>query len=362
MPNKIRVGLVGCGVIAERLYVPGIVKIPTAEFVAVCDVVEGRARILADQYNIPQVYSDFQEMLDQSGIDLVVNLTQIPYHFEVNLMALRAGKHVFTEKPLTSTVEDATTLLEEANKRGLRLVSAPVMMLSPTNQKIAQLIRDGAIGKVCYAISHNSHSGAASLLGASWTTDPTWFYKPGAGPILDMGVYGLHTLTGLLGPAKRVFAQAGISWPQRTVRTGPFKGKVIDVETEDNILITLDFGDNVFAFIDSTYCVRARKSPPMEIFGSDGTIVMNPLGSEHPISVYRDFPEHELYGWIDMKLMQDIKPFTLVAGIEHLIDCIVDPSLKIIPNAEHARHVVEIMNACYESAREGRSLELTTTF
>ena len=105
MPDKVKVGLVGCGVIAHRQYVPGIAGMPTAEFVAVCDAVEERARAQAARFNIPQVYTDLDEMLERSGIDLLVNLTQIPYHFDVNMRALQAGKHVYTEKPLASTVE-----------------------------------------------------------------------------------------------------------------------------------------------------------------------------------------------------------------------------------------------------------------
>ncbi len=362
MAENVRVGLVGCGVVAERTYALGIAQIPTADFVAVCDTVEPRARALAARFNIPQVYTTLDAMLAHAGIDLVVNLTQIPSHFDVNLRALQAGKHVYSEKPLATTVKEATILIDEAKTRGLKLGAAAATMVWAANQKIAQLLRDGAIGKVCYAISHNSHAGAASLLGAEWTTDPTWFYKPGAGPLLDMGVYGLHTLTGLLGPAKSVFAQGGIAWPQRLVRTGPHKGTLIDVETEDNFMITLDFGNNTSAFMDATFCMRARKSSPMEIFGTEGTIVLNPLGSEHPLSIYRDFPQHELYGWMDMKLMREAKPSSLTSGVEHVIDCITDPDLPVITSGEHARHVIEIMNTCYESARERRSLPLETSF
>ena len=100
----------------------------------------------------------------------------------------------------------------------------------------------------------------------------------------------------------------------------------------------------------------------MEIFGSDGTIVLNDLQAPHPISIYRDFPQHDLYGWIDMDLMRETKQFTLASAVEHMIDCILDPSRPVMASAEHARHVIEIMTTCYEAARQGRALPLRTTF
>jgi predicted dehydrogenase len=357
--DKVRVGMVGCGVIAERVYLPGISKMPGADFVAVCDMVEGRARAAAGQYGIPQVYTNYDEMLAESGIDLLVNLTHIQAHFETNLKAMQAGKHVYTEKTLACNVEEATILIEEARRCGVKLGAAAATMLSPVNQRIARILSKGTIGKVNFVVAHQSHGGAASLPG--WTTDPTWFYKPGAGPVLDLGVYGLHTLTGLLGPARSVCAMSGISMPLRTVRTGPVKGKVIDVEVDDNTLIMLDFGQATFGFVDATYCVQAQQGPRMQIFGSEGTIVVNERGAEFPMAVYRDDVEMDMREWTDMR-MQGMPQWSLASGVEHMIDCIRNPEQPLITTGEHARHVMEIMDKCYIAARDGRTVPLDTTF
>ncbi len=335
---------------------------PKADLVAVCDLVESRATQAAARHSVPQVYTDLDEMLEKSGIDLLVNTTHIQAHFDVNLRALKAGKHVYSEKPMTGTVQEATILIEEAESRGLKLGAAAATMLNPVNQKIQALIRNGAIGQVSFAIAHHSHSGAAGLLLFQWQTDPTWFYKPGAGPLVDLGVYGLHSLTGLLGPAKAVTCRTGISVPHRVVRTGPYKGKEIEVEMDDNTQIMLDFGDATFATLDASYCVRARLGPTMQIFGSDGTIAVHDFGAPHPFSVYRDDVATGIHGWTDMDLMSDEKRWTLPSGVEHLIECILDPEKPVVPSAEHARHVIEIMTRCYDAAREGRTLRLETTF
>lgn len=356
--DKVKIGILGCGVIANSTYLPGIAKMANAEMVAACDLVEERARAASEQYDIPEVYTDLDTMLDEADIDLVVNLTHIQAHYETNLKALNAGKHVYSEKTMATTVDEATDLIEEAQARGVRLGAAAATMLSPVNQKIAHLLEVGAIGKVTFVVSHHSHGGAASFEG--WTTDPTWFYKPGAGPMLDLGVYDLHTLTGLLGPAKSVTCQSGISIPERTVRSGPVKGKVIDVEVDDNTLMLLDFGDATFAFVDATYCVQARRGPRKEIYGSEGTINVNDRGASAPLSIYRDDVELGLKGWMDVEMRS--ARWSLESGVQHLVDCILDPEMEVITSGEHARHVIEIINKGYEAAREGRAVTLETTF
>ncbi|MBN1246251.1 MAG: Gfo/Idh/MocA family oxidoreductase [Anaerolineae bacterium] len=357
--ERVKIGVVGCGVIANSVYLRGIKQMPEVEMVAVCDLIEERARAASEDYSVPAFYTDLATMLAESDIDMVVNLTNIQAHFETNLLALQAGKHVYTEKTMTTTVVEATRLIEEAREQQVLLGAAAATMLSAANQKVGQLIRAGAIGKVCFVVAHHSHGGAASFEG--WTTDPTWFYKPGAGPMLDLGVYDLHTLTGLLGPAKTVTAVSGISIPKRTVRSGPAKDKVIDVEVDDNTLLLLDFGDATFAFLDATYCVRDRRGPRMEFYGSEGTINVNDRGAVAPLSVYRDDRELGLDGWMDLE-MRSAPRWSLVSGVEHLADCIRNPGCPVITTGEHARHVIEIINQGYVAAHEGRTMVLETTF
>lgn len=355
--DKVKVGLVGCGVIANSAYLPGIAGTPKADLVAVCDIIEDRAEAAAEQYDVPQVYFDLDQMLERSDLEFLVNTTHIQAHYGVNLKALQAGKHVYSEKSMTNTVEEATILIEEARKRNLKLGAAAATMLGSGNQKIKQLIQEGVIGKVAFAKARHSHEGAAYF--PYWATDPTWFYKPGGGPMLDLGVYALHSLTGLLGPAKRVTCMAGISDPVRYVRGGPFKGKRIDVETEDNILVMLDFGDATFAFVDGTFCVRAATGPRLEIYGSKGTITVPGDRGGPPYRLYREDLELGIRGWTEPDPSQRDNWFT--GAIGHMIDCILEDKKPIV-NAEHARHVIEVMTKAMEASKQGRTLELETTF
>jgi predicted dehydrogenase len=360
--DKVRVAVLGCGVIAEKVYLPKIMQMNRASLVAVCDVIGERAEASQRRYGVPRSYTHLDDMLAEEGFDLLVNLTNIPVHYDLNLQVLQAGKHLYSEKPLAYTVEQATELIELARARGVKLGSAPPTMLCGVNARVRSLIEEGAIGKVAFAKIFSSHGGAAYY--PAWPNDPTWFHKKGSGPLLDLGVYGLHTITGILGPVKRLSAYSGISDPVRYVRGGPYKGKRIEVEEDDLTLVTLDFGDTTFATIDGSFCVRASRTPFMEIYGADGTITANPMywiGEGSPLSLWRDDVKLGVRGWTEVQVQPEEMDWTVADGVKHLVDCILEDREPII-SGEHARHVVEIMAASKESARTGRSRELATTF
>jgi predicted dehydrogenase len=350
-------------------YLPGMPIIADkATVVAICDPLVDRARSVATSYNIPQVYASLEEMLETSDAELIVNLTPIPLHGETSLKALRAGKHVVTEKPIASTVADADLMIDEARARGLTIVAAPPNALLPNRREAKKLIQEGVIGKPCFARVRSSHGGPAS---GPWPNDPTWFYQQGSGPLLDMGVYGIHDITGLLGPAKRVVAFSGITEPVRTVREGPFKGKKIDVTTDDNTLVMLDFGDSTFAVVDGTFNVNAAKGPAIEIFGREGTLTFPgdfDGGSGPPyFELFRLDAVSGVDGWISPRQSslaaaeRRFEAMQRTCVIEHAIDCIRGTQQPVL-SAEHARHALEIMLKSIQSAREGRAIDLITTF
>jgi predicted dehydrogenase len=356
--DKVRVGVVGAGVIANNTYLPGIVEMgEKVELAAVCDAQRPLAERAAAKFGAREIYDDYEQMLTRAPIDAVVVLTNIQSHAPNVLAALQAGKHVYTEKTMATTVEDANRLIAEAERRNLLLACAPPVMLSAANQKVKDLIGRGAIGRVNFVRARHSHGGPASF--RHWTGDPTWFYKEGAGPLLDLGVYAFHTITGILGPAKRVTSFLGIAMPERVVRGGPVKGKTIQVEAEDNGLILLDFGNATFAVVDGTYCVRAAKGPRMEFYGSEGTLNVNDRGADVPLELYREDEKLEVSGWLPIQTGGG--RWSLASGVEHLADCLREGKKPVI-SAEHARHCLDIMLAAMRASRTGQAQELSTTF
>lgn len=347
----------GCGGIANALYLPGIADIPQAEVVALCDISLERLEATSGRFGIRETYADLDDMLARAEIDLLIDTTPIQSHYELNLLAVEAGVNVYTEKSMTVTVEQSDRLIEAAQAKGVLLASAPDMMVRPEILRLKELVATQVVGPVVWAQVRSSHGGPDSF---ATQRDPSWFYQPGAGPILDMGVYGLHIITGLLGPARRVTAFSARSRPVRHVRRGPLKGLDVKVGIDDNVLILLDFGGGVLAFVDSGYCVTGSKGPRMELFGTDGTLTFVEYGTDHPIELFVDDTKRSVRGWVDPD--QHIpQPTTRAMGVAHVVDCLLDGrDLALTP--EHARHVIEIMNKAQESARQGQALELETTF
>lgn len=368
----LKIGLLGAGMISTvRIgYLPALHLIADkAVLTAVSDPVEDRARAVAQQYGASGAYGSLEEMLEKADVDVVLNLTPIPMHGPATLTALRAGKHVISEKPLATTLEDANAIVALADEKGLVIACAPPDALYPTQQEVRRIIQEGGVGKVCFARVRSSHGGPAS---SNWPVDPTWFYQKGSGPLFDMGVYGIHEITHLLGPAQRVVAFSGITEPVRHVRGGPFKGKAIEVTEDDNTLLMLDFGEATFAVVDGTFNVNGAKSPKIEIFGRSGTInihdrLSNPDPLAPPFEIFRLDAAPGVDGWITPRtaaLRQRQERFDSLhrtAVIEDLVDAVRNDRKPVL-SAEHARHALEIMLAAKESARSGRAVELTTTF
>lgn len=362
MPSKVRVAVAGLGSIALNHYLPELGQMQDAEVVAVCDVREGWAQQQAGRFGVPHAFQDFYDLLAEVDFDVFVNTSSIPAHFPLNLTALRAGKHVYSQKPFASTVDEATTLIEEAERRGLKMSCSPIHMLRPDIREMKRLIDEGALGKISLVRCRSSHGGPEYFQYRD--ADPTWFHQQGAGPILDMGVHGLHQVTGLLGPAHSVTCLSGISERVRVVRSGAFDGKEIRPEVDDNTLIMLDFGEATFAVIDSTYCVKAAKGPNLEIFGSAGSLVVDRRGAlardgEAPFEVYRDDRALGLRGW--MTPQTRFGRVGQAVGVQDLIEAIRHDRPTVL-SPYQARHVIEIMTKCIPAAREGRTLPLETRF
>lgn len=331
--------------------------------------VVGAARAAA-QFDIPTVFENLQQMVADPDIDAVVNLTPIPAHLETSRVILRAGKHLITEKPLADSVLGATELIELADLHGKEIVAAPPWMLEPSSLRVKQLVSDGAVGQPAFARVRSSHAGPAAY---AWPADPSWFYQAGSGPLLDLGVYGIDLITGILGPAHRVFAAATQITTTRTVAGGPFSGRVIPVTTPDNVIVTLEFANGAVAVVDCTFNVLASRAPLLELYGTAGTIAINRRFASTDLTEGRpiverfstDGPVEEGFWVADegpgFAARQDrIDRLQRASLVEALLDRLDGGVPRL--TAAHARHVLEIVSAATTSAEAGVRMNLTTTF
>ena len=370
--GKLRLGVLGAGMIAivQPGFLPGLrLLADRVEVTAIASRTRSRAETVARDFAIPHVFDDLTSMLAGVELDAVMNLTPIDAHYETSLEILSAGKHLITEKPLAQTIEEADHLIEAARRQGVLILTAPVDMLRNEWVEARRLVKAGALGKVAFARVQSSHAGPAAM---SWPADPTWFYQKGSGPLLDMGVYGLTRVTGVLGPAKRVTAMTGITVPVRRARGGLFDGKEIPVTETDNHVLLLDFGESTFATLDASFNVVGTKAPEMEIYGLEGTLLVNRpdvtvLPGQFSLELFRIDAAPGLSGWVTprtvgrSRLVDRFQALQRAILVEHLLDCLATGQPPVL-GAEHARHVLEIMLAAQTAAQEGRTITLETTF
>ncbi len=340
----VRIGVVGCGSVfeaymglAERLECREVV-----ELVAGCDVRESRREVVLQKFGFTRFTSDYREVIEADDIDLVLVLTPMPEHGPITRAALNAGKHVLVEKPMSVSLDEAAEVVELAKRSKGYLLPAPHVILSPTYQTIWKRIRRGDIGKIYSA------RGLYGWSGPEWGK---WFYLKGGGSLFDLGVYNVTSLTGLLGPAKRVVAMTGIAIPERTV-----EGEWVRVEAEDNAQVLIDFGDACFAVVTTGFIFQQYRRPALELYGSRGTLQM--LGEDWAPRGYEMWL-NEIEAW---QLFNETDPnWPWTDGLRHIVECIQQGARPII-RPEHAFHVLEIMLKAQESGHTGRAIEIESTF
>ena len=371
MADVVRIGVVGTGSISVRGILPHLSQEDVQDRVriaAVCDPAPGRADAAKEKFNAERAFTSIEDLLAHGDVDAVTIASPIGLHYEHGKLALEAGKHVHFNKTMTTTVAEATDLIETAKAKGLRIVASPGQCLRPHVQRIRQLIAEGAIGTLCW-----THCGAAFGSGHAAegvrqgddplsNINPSWYWrKPGGGPLYDMTVYSLHELTSVLGPAKRVTAMSGVRIKERE-----FRGQMYPCDADDNTLMLLDFGDSLFSIVYGTAAGR-WESP--SYFGTKGTISGTELNGE-PI----DYPGRELieqaraagkrYFQILPHVVgphREIQEAHVFEDIMQLVDWIREDKPTPV-TAEQARHVVDIIESAYRSAETGQTQTLTTTF
>jgi predicted dehydrogenase len=374
--ERVKVGVIGLGSLAQRGTLPHTFERDARQRivpVAVCDPVPGRADAVAERWLWEHAYTSDEEMLASADLDAVIINSPIPFHYAQIKRALEAGKHVYTQKSMTTTYAEADEVVELARSKGLTLVASPGEMLRPPWPQIkAQVVDAGLIGRVYWAIGglqfpgheHEQFRREDDVLA---NVDPAWYYKKGGGPLYDATVYTMHQMTGILGPVRRVSALSAIGLKERT-----FKGKTIEVEMDDNTQMLLDFGDGRHGVAYGAFC-HGSSMPRFAIHGSEGTVEVTPVRSgpapaqrgssvvvkgwnvpggeqalevpEMPYRVGRHLEIGEAHGYAD---------------VMHFVECI-QTGREPIPSGQHARHVIEIFEKAYQSAREGRSIEIEST-
>jgi predicted dehydrogenase len=336
-----RIGIAGIGNIS-KIYLENLTGMfgKQVKLAAVSDIIYERAEKAAANYHVP-AFKSGQEMANNADIDIVLNITPPNIHYEVAIAAVQAGKHVYDEKPLCTRREDAMRLLVAAAEKGVRVGGAPDTFLGAGLQSCRKLIDDGHIGRPIAA--------TAFLMGRGcehWHPAPEFFYKPGGGPMFDMGPYYLTALVSLLGPVARVSGSAQIGIKTRTITSEPLKGTEIDVETPTHIAGVLDFACGAVGTIITSFEVYSHTLPYIEIYGTEGTLrVPDPNFFCGPVYAKR-FREND---WQEMQISKNYTENSRGLGITDMA-LAIDENRPHRVSAELAFHVLDIMQGIHEAS------------
>ncbi len=220
---------------------------------------------------------------------------------------------------------------------------------------LADLARSGRYGAATLVVAHHADPGPAAW--REYTGDPRPFYRPGVGPVIDHGVYRLHGMTMLLGPVTRVQAMGTIGVPTRVVRGGPLTGERIEVTTPDHVLINLEFASGALGQLLASFGTAATRAPWLELHLERATVSFG--GQSHdpgaPVSIYidDDSPAAREDWHDDIEVPVDERG-VVETGVRHFIDCLRGEATPVL-TAEHARHVLDIIERAYASIDDGAS-------
>ena len=366
----IGLGVLGCGDVAFRTYLPGLGRLADRARVVACfDPDRGRverfAAAVAD-HGSPgaTAHGDLAAFLARPGVDAVLNLSPAPFHEANNRACLEAGKHVYSEKPIAGTVAEGQALAELARRRGLTLLVAPAVMATSRFQWLRRQAAAGRFGRWTLAVGQMANMGPAAW--RDYKGDPAVFYGPQVGPLLDTGVYVLHAMTGMLGPARRVEAFGGIAIPERKVLIPSRLGETVRVGANDLMLVQLDFGDTTFAQLLSSFATPRTRMPNLELHGSAGSVSISQevwYDLNAPIDVWlRDEGPDGREAWAAATPEPPNPDDNLIrTGPWHFVD-VLEGKAEPVLTAEQAVHVLEVIDLATRSAAEGRALDTETTF
>jgi predicted dehydrogenase len=338
--ERVRTGVLGCGSVS-RQYLPIVTKAAGLEVLALADVVPQSAEAAGGKFGISSCVSPI-ELLEDPAIELIINLTPITAHFETTAAALAAGKHVYSEKPLATSAEQAGELLRAAATAGRVLACAPDTPLGTGFSAARRAMDNGDIGTPLAAGAYMLRAPLGDLSAPSG----------GALAFYDMAPYYLTALVNLFGPARQVtgFSQTQVhNAPPGDPRKSLVRGTTV-----------IEFSSGTTADLSLVWGINHREEVPLVVaYGTDGELRLpnpNAFGEPAAIRHYSEETWRELPG--------SRQPTTLPRnlrgiGVAELARAIRENRTPAA-DGQIAAHVVEIIDGMISSARTGRHVELMT--
>ncbi|MBO0141659.1 Gfo/Idh/MocA family oxidoreductase [Agrobacterium sp. Ap1] len=360
MTKELGVGILGCGNISTTYFsLSPLFK--GIKVLACADLNPAAAEAKAKEYGVKA--QTVEELLANDEIDVIVNLTIPDAHFAVSKAILQAGKHVYSEKPLTVTLEEGKELQALGREKGLAIGCAPDTFLGGAHQLARAYIDGGGVGRITSGTCHVMSPGMEM-----WHPNPGFFFLNGGGPILDLGPYYIANLINLLGPVKRVAALTSMANKTRTVTSEPLSGTIIPVETPTNIHALLEFAEGATITLSASWDVWSHRHANMELYGTEGSLyvpdpnffggVVEASGRNKDIQPLKDW-DHP-FGKANQDHPNGPRANYRTAGLADMAVALIE-GRDIRCSIDRALHGVDVMTSILKSGAEGNFIATTTT-
>jgi predicted dehydrogenase len=345
--SSFNVAVIGAGAIGLN-HIESFQKHPAAKVVALAEVSPERGREAADKFNVPELVTDYKELLARDDIDVVSIALPNYLHAPVGLEALQAGKNVMIDKPIATNANDAAQLVEAAQKQNVLLMVGQNQRMTPQVQTAKQLINRGDLGEVYHAKTAILRRSGIPRIG-SWFTQTKF---AGGGSVYDIGVHALDRALYLMGEfeAASVSGQTYAKFGPRGLGDGTWgKGEVdpnkpFDVDDLAIALIKLKSGRTVL--LEASWAGHLDNYDGTQVFGTEAGLRISPLEILHDTSEgYKTEPVELLPNLVDSNRMA------------HFIDVLLGKAEAFVKPTESLA-LQRILDAIYESSRSGREVRL----
>ncbi len=355
--EKVRVGIIGCGGIANGKHLPALSKIKEVEIVGFCDLVEERAAKAAKEYGSKdaKVYKDYKDLLKDKSIDVVHVCTPNKSHSEISVAAMEAGKHVMCEKPMAKNAKDAEKMVEAAKRTGMKLTIGYQNRFRPDSLHLKEICDRGDLGKIYYAKAHAIRRRAVPTWGVFLDEE-----EQGGGPLIDIGTHALdltlwmmnnYEPKSVVGTTYHELAKkknAANAW-------GPWDPKKFTVE--DSAFGFIIMKDGATIILESSWALNSLDVGEAQtvLCGTEGGADMQNglrINGEEFGRLFVKNVAVDLKG-VDFYSGERLEPHDVEA--RQWIDAIIndkDPLVK----PEEAFVVTKILDAIYESAKTGKQV------
>lgn len=334
--DKIRVGVIGVGAVAQIIHLPTLNRMPDVEIVAISDKDDNKMDVISGRYKIKQCFKDVDKLLQLDEIDAVHVCVPNNLHKEMTLAALSAGKHVLVEKPIGINHEEAKAMCKEAQKRKRQLMVGMNHRFRPDAMILKNFVEGNELGQIFY-----TKAGWLRRRG-SWNQEK-WMQKrkvAGGGVFMDLGIQMLDLSWWLMGSPKPI-----------SVYSAMYHHSESDVE--DSTTAMIRFEQNIVLSLEVSWTLLMENDFLFtNIFGTKGGALLNPL------RIHK-----EMHGNLvnvtptAIEKHDNIYKKSYEYEIKHFVECIKH-NRPVLSSGKEAAECMKILEAVYQSAKEGREVLL----